>query len=180
MTNWHKGIVGRFSNREAAGRALDNLVLAGFPLAQMYVLGSIPFGEQDSCSKWNLSTDVKELLHQRSLWEVLYTPVTLAHALVAGWVVGSISGPILGLAALFLPGFGQLLWGSALSLILLSSSICTIAGLAIGALINRGAIIRQAQECALEIARGNYILLVAGTEAEIFWAEHILSLGRLQ
>ena len=87
------------------------------------------------------------------------------------------AGPILGLAALFLPGLGQLLWDSALSLILLSSSFCTMAGLVIGALINRGAIARQAQDCALEIARGNYILLVAGTEAEIFWAEHILSLG---
>ncbi|WP_421655908.1 hypothetical protein [Leptothermofonsia sp. ETS-13] len=114
------------------------------------------------------------MLHQVPVSDVTGTPGGLKRALISGGGVGSFGGLLLGLGLTMVPGVGPLLGGSAIASTLFSISIGALLGGLIGALLNFGSTENQARECITQISRGNYLLIVAGTKADIFRAKHIL------
>jgi hypothetical protein len=64
--------------------------------------------------------------------------------------------------------------GVELAAILLSGGAFAAAGGLVGALVSLGITENEAKQYALQISKGNYLLIVAGTRADIFRAEHIL------
>jgi hypothetical protein len=161
LTHQRKAIA-TFSNREAAGQALDHLVLSGFPLAQVFLLDhglerlnaskspSVPFGS------------------------VTGTATGLKKGMVLGNLVGGTSGLLLGVGLMALPGVGQLMLSSAIAFVLLSGGICTAAGGLTGALIGLGLTSKQAEAYSQQISRGSLLLVVEGTAREIDRANYLL------
>ncbi len=177
LLHQQRGVIGVFSCREAAGQALDQLVFAGFPLSQLFLIGESSFFGSTSPSFGSTSpraSQVKELLHQVPVSDITGTPGGLVRALISGGGVGSFGGLLLGLGLTMVPGVGLLLGGSAIASTLVSLSVGAALGGLIGTLVNLGSVENQARECATQISRGNYLLIVAGTKADIFRAEHTL------
>ncbi len=170
LLNQQRGVIGVFSCRESAGQALDRLVFAGFPLSQLFLIGESSFFGSTSPR----ASQVKELLHQVPVSDITGTPGGLVRALISGGGLGSFGGLLLGLGLTMVPGVGLLLGGSAIASTLVSLSVGAALGGLIGALVNLGSVENQARECATQISRGNYLLIVAGTKADIFRAERIL------
>lgn len=166
-----KGIVGVFPCRDAAGQALDRLVLSGFPLAQIFLIG-------EATSYGGRSPGIvqgKELLHQVPVNDVTGLSESFTRAFMRGGVLGGVGGLLLGLGVAVLTGAGSAILGSAIAAsALIGSSACAATGGVIGALVNLGISEKQARECALQIAKGNYLLIVAGTKTDIFRAERLL------
>jgi len=158
-------VIGTFSNREAAGLALDRLIISGFPLAQVFLLG------QDG--DHNSHQDGLELPPD-SIGTVMGTATGLKKGMVVGNFVGGASGLLLGVGLMALPGVGQLLLSSAIAFTLLSTSICTVAGGLSGALIGLGITSEQAKEYRQQISSGSFLLIVEGTAGDIERAKYLL------
>jgi hypothetical protein len=152
-------LVGTFSSSEAAGQALDQLVLSGFPIAQTFLLGR----------------DLKQLDASVPVYGTLSgTTLGLKRGIVLGNLVGGTTGLLLGVGLIALPGVGPLMLSSAIAFTLLSGGVCTAAGGLIGAFIGLGLTEEQAKAYSQQVARGSILLIVEGTPQEIVRARHLL------
>jgi hypothetical protein len=153
-------VVKTFSSREVAGQAMDRLVLAGFPIAQVLI-----FGEGE--------------VQGTAFQAVAYGTVTgtaggLKKGIVLGNVMGGMTGILLGAGLMVLPGVGQLALSSAIAFMLLSGGVCTAAGGLVGAMIGLGFTAEQAKLYDQQIANGKVLLMVEGTIAELDRARCLL------
>jgi hypothetical protein len=153
-----------FSSREAAGQALDHLVLSGFPIAQVFLVG------QD----WSEDSQNSIKLPSHSFSAVTGTATGLKKGMVLGNLVGGTTGLLLGAGLIALPGVGELMLSSAIAFVLLSGGICTAAGGLTGALIGLGLTSKQAKAYSQEVSRGSVLLLVEGTARDIARARYLL------
>lgn len=160
-------VIGTFSSREAAGQALDRLVVSGFPIAQVYLLGE---NSSDLCQ--NSSTSAE--LPSDSFGTLTGTATGLKKGMVLGNLVGGATGLVLGAGLIALPGVGQLMLSSAIAFVLLSGGVCTAAGGLTGALIGLGLTSEQAKEYSRQISRGSFLIVIEGTAREIDRAQHLL------
>jgi hypothetical protein len=158
----HRTVIGTFPNREAAGKALDRLILSGFPIAQVFLLGH------------NLQHPNSLDLPAGTLGAVTGTATGLKKGMVLGNLVGGTTGLLLGAGLIALPGVGQLVLSSAIAFVLLSGGICTAAGGLTGALIGLGLTSKQAREYGQQVSSGSFLLIVEGTGREIERARHLL------
>jgi hypothetical protein len=165
ILNQHRQVVGIFSSREAAGVALDQIVLSGFPIAHVFLLG-----QNGSNSAETFSTAVSSA----NFGKITGTATGLKKGMAIGNLVGGTSGLLLGAGLIALPGVGQLMLSSAIAFIILSSGICTAAGGLTGALIGLGVTSDQAKAYSQKVSAGNFLLIVEGTTAEIERARHLL------
>ncbi len=169
--NQHSRAVGTFSELEAAGQGLDQLVLGGFPLPKVFLFGA-------DLSGYELNSKASEpvrLIDQAKAGAIAGTGLGLKQGLVAGNVLGGATGVLLGLGILALPGVGQIAMTSAFMFTLVSGGICTAAGGVIGALVGLGLTEKQVQAYNEQLSNGNYLLVVTGTDREIRCAERILT-----
>ncbi|WP_019506170.1 general stress protein [Pleurocapsa sp. PCC 7319] len=157
-----KRAVGTFFTRQDAEEALMELRDAGFNMDQISAIAQNPQGED------NLA-DV----------EVQSSSERAKDGAETGAVMGATTGGVLGLigslSILAIPGVGvatevAVLLGNAL----LGSGIGAAGGSLVGALVGWGIPEEQAQYYNELLAKGSYIVLVEGTEAEINGAEAIL------
>lgn len=160
----HRQVIGTFSSREAAGLAFDRLIISGFPLAQVFLVG------QDTAKECQNSPE----LPSESWGTVTGTATGLKKGMVVGNLLGGASGLFLGFGLMALPGVGQLVLSSAIAFTLLSTGICTVAGGLSGALIGLGITSEQAKEYGQQISRGSFLLIVEGTAREIERAKYLL------
>jgi hypothetical protein len=162
----HRQIVGIFSGREEAGIALDRIVLSGFPIARVFLLGK----------NWDESFQnaVSSKLPPANFGTITGTATGLKKGMVIGNLVGGTTGLLLGAGLIALPGVGQLMLSSAIAFMLLSGGICTAAGGLTGALIGLGLTSEQAKTYSHKVAEGSFLLIVEGTTAEIDRAKHLL------
>jgi hypothetical protein len=170
ILNQHRQVVGIFSGREAAGVALDQIVLSGFPIAQVFLLGqggsdSLETSSTAGLSPTNFSTN---------LGKITGTATGLKKGMALGNLVGGTTGLFLGAGLIALPGVGQLMLSSAIAFILLSGGICTAAGGLTGALIGLGVTSEQAKVYSQKVSEGSFLLIVKGTISEIERARHLL------
>jgi hypothetical protein len=156
-------VIKTFSTREAAGEALYHLVLLGFPIAQVFLLGH---GCEENPHSIELPSDV--------YGTVTGTATGLKQGMLLGNLVGGATGLLLGAGLLALPSVGQLALSGAIAFVLLSGGVCTAAGGLMGSLIGLGLTSEQAEVFSQQTARGSVLLLVEGTAQDIDLARHLL------
>lgn len=155
-------VIGTFPSREAAGVVLDRLILAGFPFAQVFLIG-------------HDLTDSNSSTLAKSFGAVTGTVSGLKKGMILGNLVGGTTGLLLGMGLIALPGVGQLVLSSAITFVLISSAVCTVAGGFSGALIGLGLTTEQAREYGLQVSKGSFLLIVEGTGQDIDRARQLLN-----
>ncbi|NJL51804.1 MAG: signal transduction histidine kinase (STHK), LytS [Hydrococcus sp. SU_1_0] len=165
ILNQHRRVVGIFSGREAAGVALDQIVLSGFPLAQVFLIGKDGYDPE---------TSLRAELFSADFGKITGTATGLKKGMALGNIVGGTTGLLLGVGLIALPGVGQLMLSSAIAFILISGGICTAAGGLTGALIGLGVTSEQAKAYSQKVSEGSFLLIVEGTISEIERARHLL------
>jgi len=158
----HRVVIGTFPSREAAGRALDQLILSGFPVAQVFLLG------HDS------PQPNSSFLPSDSFGTITGTATGLKKGMVLGNFIGGTTGLLLGAGLIALPGVGQLMLSSAIAFVLLSGGICTAAGGLTGALIGLGLTSEQAKQYSQQVSKGSFLVVVEGTDQDIDRARRLL------
>jgi hypothetical protein len=157
-------VLATFSTREVAGQALDHLVLSGFPIAQVFLLGH----------DWGENHPDSAHLPPNSYGTVTGTATGLKKGVLLGNLMGGTTGLLLGAGLIALPGVGQLMLSSAIVFVLLSGGVCTAAGGLVGALIGLELTSEQAKEYSEQVSNGSFLLVVEGTDQEIGRARHLL------
>lgn len=158
----HRAVVGTFPSRETAGTALDRLILSGFPIAQVFLLGH------------DLKQPPGSNLAASTVGTVTGTATGLKKGMILGNLVGGTTGLVLGAGLIALPGVGQLMLSSAIAFVLLSGGICTVAGGLSGALIGLGLTSEQAKKYSQQVSKGSFLLVVEGTDRDIDRARLLL------
>lgn len=114
-------VIGVFPSPEAAGQALDQLVLSGFFLEKVFLVGKDSAFDEQSVNSHIMSALVK----QSSKGVITGTATGLRKGLVLGKVSGGLIGLFLGLSILALLGVEQIALAPAVGFALLCGGICT-------------------------------------------------------
>lgn len=159
VTNKHQRAIGVFSHRQAAEDALTELRDAGFDLGQISLIAK------------NADTTHSSLAGNKADEGAKAGAVT-------GGALGGLGGLLVGLGALAIPGVGPVLLSgaaaTALATALTGGAIGAAAGGIGGALVGIGIPEERAKVYSDRFQKGDYIIMVDGTAAEIHQAEAIL------
>ncbi|BAZ69656.1 MAG: general stress protein [Pelatocladus maniniholoensis HA4357-MV3] len=158
--------VGVFSNRSAAEHALTELRDAGFNMNKISVI------VKDS----DRTGDVAGVDTQKRVGNKADEGATAGA--VTGGILGGLTGLLVGLGTLAIPGVGPILLAGELATTLATTAagagIGAAAGGLLGALVGLGIPEERARVYNERVSRGDYLVMVEGTEAEIRRAESIL------
>lgn len=165
--NQQKRAVGVFSSRRDAEHALSELRDAGFPMAKVSVIAK----DADSGGKLagaDMSDDVGNKADEGA-----------ATGALTGGVLGTLTGLLVGLGAVAIPGIGPVMLAgataTALATTLSGGAIGAAAGSLFGALVGLGIPEERARVYNDRLSRGDYLVIVDGTDDAIRRAEAILS-----
>lgn len=165
----HKRAVGVFANRHDAETAIAELKSAGFPMHKVTIIA------QDADRKADVAgvdvTDTNKVGNKAD-------EGATAGALTGG-TLGGITGLLVGLGALAIPGVGPVMVAGELATVLTTTvaggAIGAAAGGLVGALIGLGIPEERARVYSDRVDRGDYLIIVKGTDEEIGRAEAILN-----
>jgi uncharacterized membrane protein len=165
--NQQKRAVGVFPNRQDAERALQELKNSGFSMDKVSVIA------QDADKRDEIAgADVRDKVGNKA-------DEGARTGAVAGGALGGLAGLLVGLGALAIPGIGPVMLAGAtattLATALSGTAIGAAAGSLIGALVGLGIPEERARVYNERVARGEYLVIVDGTEDEIRRAEAILN-----
>lgn len=171
LTNTHnKRAVGLFSSHQAAENALNELRDAGFPMNQVSIIAK-------DATNLEQSDQIGEAKVQE-FTETTQVDEGAKTGAAAGGALGSLTGLLIGLGTLAIPGIGPIMLAgataTAIATTLAGTAIGAAAGGLVGGLIGLGIPEERAQAYEESVARGDYLVIVDGTEAEIILAEEIL------
>ncbi len=160
----HKCGVGVFSNRQNAEDVLRELRDSGFPMDRVSVI-TRDLSEDDEIA----GTDVRD---------------RAVVGAIAGGALGSISGLLVGLGILAIPGIGPIMLAGAtattIATTIAGTGIGVVGGGLIGVLIGVGIPEEQARVYNERFVRGEYLVILDGTDEEIARAEAILNSGGIE
>jgi hypothetical protein len=98
--------------------------------------------------------------------------------------LGGLTGLLVGLGLVAIPGIGPIMLAgasaTAIATTLAGTALGAAAGSLIGALVGMGIPEEEAKAYNDRVARGDYLVLLDGSEAEVAKAEAILSRGGIQ
>lgn len=161
--------VGVFAHRHDAEAAVRELRDSGFNMSQISLVGKDAHG--DAGLAGNLTDRTK-------------TDEGAKAGAATGGALGGLTGLLVGLGALAIPGIGPVIAGGALATALATTAaggaIGAAAGGLSGALVGLGIPDDRAHFYNDRVNRGDYLVMVDGTEAEILQAETILSRRGIQ
>ncbi|MBD2415269.1 histidine kinase [Nostoc calcicola FACHB-389] len=161
----HKRAVGVFSNRRDVEHALHELKNAGFDMNRVSVITRD--GERDDIA----GAEVRDRIGDKS-------DEGAAVGAVSGGALGGLTGLLVGLGTLAIPGIGPIMLAGAaattLATTLAGAGIGAVAGSLLGALIGLGIPEERAKVYDERVKRGQYLVILDGTDAEIAKAEAIL------
>ncbi|MFE1747886.1 general stress protein [Coleofasciculus sp. H7-2] len=164
----HKRAVGAFISRRDTEDALHELSNSGFPMSKVSVVAR-DADPQDQIAGVEMSDRVED----NNVDESATTGA------LAGGALGGLTGLLLGLGVLAIPGVGPILLAgataTAIATTLAGGGIGAAAGGLIGALLGLGIPEDRAQVYNNLVARGDYLVMVDGTEDDIDRAESVLS-----
>ncbi|AFZ01185.1 general stress protein [Calothrix sp. PCC 6303] len=156
-----KRAIGVFSRRHDAEVALTELRDAGFDLSQVSLIGKDTSG---NVADINVRGDKAD--------EGAKTGAA------SGAAIGGLGGLLVGLGALAIPGIGPVILGgaaaTALATTLTGGAIGAAAGSVVGGLVGLGIPENRAKEYSDRLNRGDYLVMVDGTQSEIDHAATIL------
>ena len=172
----HKRAVGTFSSHQTAEVALRELRDSGFPMDRVSVVGK-DADRNDVMAGADMSDRVSTKTEQVS--RETQADEGVKTGALAGGALGGLTGLLVGLGAVAIPGVGPVMLGGALATALAT----TISGGAIGAaagglgggLIGLGIPEDRAKGYSDRVSRGEYLVMVEGSDAEIDRAASILS-----
>jgi hypothetical protein len=93
---------------------------------------------------------------------------------VTGTALGGVGGLLVGLEAILIPGAGPFLAAGTIATTLAGAGIGAAAGAIVGALTGLGIPEEDAKAYDKQISKGNYLVIIEGTEAEIARAGSLL------
>lgn len=163
----NKRAVGIFPHRRDAEAAITELKNAGFPMRQVSMVGK----------HGNTNDQIGGLDASRRASGNQADEGAKAGAATGG-ILGGLGGLLVGLGALAIPGIGPVIAGGALATALATTAaggaIGAAAGGLTGALVGLGIPDDRARGYNDRVNRGDYLVMVDGTEDEIRRAEAIL------
>lgn len=164
----HKRAVGVFSRRRDAEYALNELRDAGFPMDRISIIArDVERGDRMA------GTEVSDRIDDNKADEGAATGAA------AGGALGALTGLLVGLGAVAIPGIGPVMLAgataTALATTLSGTAIGAVAGGLIGALIGLGIPEERARVYSDRVSRGDYLVMLEGTEADIQRAETVLN-----
>jgi len=164
----HKRAVGVFSTPSEAEYALQELKEAGFPMSKISVIAK---DTQETGHKF-ADADVRNADDNQA-------DQGATKGALAGGTLGGLTGLLVGLGALAIPGLGPIMLGgaaaTALATTLSGTAIGAAAGGLIGGLVGLGIPEEKARVYSDRVSRGEYLVMVDGTEDEVRRAEAVLS-----
>ncbi|MEG4284038.1 histidine kinase [Microcoleus sp. A006_D1] len=168
----HKRAVGVFSTRGEAEHALGELRTAGFDMDRVSVIA------KDADSKGDIAgIDVKDNADNKA-------DEGATKGALTGGTLGGLTGLLVGLGALAIPGIGPIMLAGAaattIATTLAGTALGAAAGSLIGALVGLGIPEEEARAYNDRVARGDYLVLIDGSEAEVAKAETVMSRGGVQ
>ncbi|MHC5858144.1 histidine kinase [Nostoc sp.] len=162
-----KRAIGIFSHRRDAEVAITELRDAGFSLDRVSIIA------KDTNGHGIAGVDV-----DRSVGTGNKADDGAKAGAATGGVVGGLTGLLVGLGTLAIPGIGPVIAGgavaTALATTLAGGAIGAAAGSIVGALVGLGIPEDRARVYSDRFQRGDYLVIIDGTEAEIHQAEAIL------
>jgi hypothetical protein len=168
----NKRAAGVFSDRRDAEQALNELKHSGFPMERVSLIG-------------RHKEDGEEIAGHRVHEKVDDHAEEGAKAgAFSGGVLGGLTGLLVGLGTLAIPGIGPIMLAGAtattLATTLAGAGIGAAAGGLIGALIGLGIPEERARVYHERVERGDYLIIIDGTDAEIAKAREILHRWRIE
>ena len=159
--------VGVFSSRSEAEYALGELRDAGFNMDRVSVIA------KDADRKGDIAgVETSDRVGNKA-------DEGAATGAVTGTVLGGLTGLLVGLGTLAIPGVGPVLLAgevaTALATTAVGAGIGAAAGSLLGALVGLGIPEERAKIYSDRVSRGDYLVIVDGTDAEIRQAENILT-----
>ena len=170
----HKRAVGTFSNYQDAEVAVSELRDSGFPMDRLSVIGRDTDRAADIANAGNPMGDQgKQVAHDTQADE------GAKKGAATGGALGGLTGLLVGIGALAIPGIGPVMLGGALATALATTlaggAIGAAAGGLVGALVGLGIPEDRARIYNDRVSRGDYLLIVDGSEDEVRRAETVLS-----
>ena len=162
----HKRAVGVFPTRDEAEHALNELRDSGFPMDRISVVA------RDADNNGDIAgADVRDRVGNKAEEGASIGALT-------GGGLGGITGLLVGLGALAIPGIGPVMLAgataTAIATTLAGGAIGAVAGSLAGALVGLGIPEEQARVYNERVSRGEYLVIVDGTDEEIARAGAIL------
>ncbi|BBD67568.1 multi-sensor signal transduction histidine kinase [Nostoc commune NIES-4072] len=167
----HSGVakraIGVFSHRRDAEAAITELRDAGFPLSRVSIIA------KDTNGHGIGGVDV-----DKNVGTGNKADEGVKAGAATGGIVGGLTGLLVGLGTLAIPGIGPVIAGGAAATAIASTvaggAIGAAAGGIVGGLVGLGIPEDRARVYSDRFQRGDYLLIIDGTEAEIREAETIL------
>ncbi|AFZ23999.1 hypothetical protein Cylst_1728 [Cylindrospermum stagnale PCC 7417] len=161
-----KRAVGVFPHRRDAEEALHELRDSGFPMDRVSVIA------RDAEHKGDLAgTAVQEKVGDKA-------DEGAKVGAVSGGALGGLTGLLVGLGTLAIPGIGPIMLAGAaattIATTLAGAGLGAVAGSLIGALIGLGIPEERAKVYNERVQRGDYLVIIDGTDAEVATAQAIL------
>jgi hypothetical protein len=162
----HRRAVGVFARRRDAEEALHELKKSGFDMNRVSVVVQDADGEKNIAG-----AEVKERVGDKS-------DEGATVGAVSGGALGGLTGLLVGLGTLAIPGIGPIMLAgataTALATTLAGVGIGAVAGSLLGGLIGLGIPEERAKVYNDRVQRGQYLVILDGTDAEIAEAQKIL------
>lgn len=168
----HKRAVGVFSTRRETEHALGELRTGGFDMDRVSVIA------KDGDSKGDIAgIDVHDSADNKA-------DEGATKGALTGGTLGGLTGLLVGLGLVAIPGIGPIMLAgasaTAIATTLAGTALGAAAGSLIGALVGLGIPEEEARAYNDRVARGDYLVLVDGSEAEVAKAGAVLSRGGIQ
>lgn len=171
----HKRAVGVFSNRQDTERALRELRDSNFPMDRVSVI-TRDADRRDNIAGADVRGNVREEARERA--DDTKADEGAATGAIAGGTLGGLTGLLVGLGTLAIPGIGPIMLAgataTALATTIAGGAIGAVAGGLLGGLIGLGIPEDRARAYHDRVSRGDYLIIVDGTDEEIHRAEAIL------
>lgn len=166
MIGHNKRAIGVFSNYQEAETALNELKNSGFPMDKVSAIAR-DADKHDDIAGADVTTP-----------EGNKADLGATKGALTGGTLGGLTGLLIGLGALAIPGIGPVMLAGAtattLATTLSGAAIGAASGGLIGALIGMGIPEDRARVYNDRVSRGQYLVMVDGTDEEVRRAETIL------
>lgn len=163
--------IGTFPTVHAAEQALHELERSGFPMEKVSVIA------RDNRTNSLAGVDVNKPVGNKA-------DEGAKTGAVSGGALGGLTGLLVGLGVLAIPGIGPVMLAGAGATVLATALSGTAIGAAtgglLGALVGLGIPEKEAKIYSDRVSRGDYLVMVQGTDVDIQHAEQILKRHTIQ
>jgi uncharacterized protein (TIGR02271 family) len=167
-----KRAIGTFPTRHEAEQALHELKRSGFPMEKVSVIA-----RHSDRAEGTASTVVNEHVGNKA-------DDGAKAGVVSGGALGGLTGLLVGLGILAIPGIGPVMLAGAGATVLATALSGTMIGAAagglLGGLIGLGIPEKDAKLYSDRVSRGDYLVMVEGTDTDIHHAEQVLKRHTIQ